>query len=154
MTGMIMRLCKSSEKFNAETGSCWPSSNITCTTVDCTKTIGNGLFAPYGDGSKYFAACIPRKAPLQGHNIEMYQCAKGFEFDSSPSVSQCVYQCYYEGKFEYSFDETKYVECSYRYGKLVASVESCYPGVFIAADGDCGFKMRKLPSSSTTEVAN
>ena len=45
------------------------------------------------------------------YNILVFRCAKGAEFDRTPSISTCVYKCAKEGYLEYSLDNKMYYDC-------------------------------------------
>jgi hypothetical protein len=45
------------------------------------------------------------------YDIWVFRCAKGAEFDRTPTVSTCVYKCPREGFLEYSLNDKMYYEC-------------------------------------------
>ena len=106
--------------------------------------MGNGIYSPYGTSKKYYALCYKGSKCSTTESVMMYQCAKGTEFDRSPSVSKCVFKCPSEGKFEYSLDRTKYFNCVKGFdGKIKAKIETCLPGVFLSKGKYCGFDETK-----------
>ena len=99
-----------------------------CLSVDCTKTMGNGFFSPYGTGKKYYALCKTTAAtetdPARTE-ISMYSCADGAQFDKTVAVSACVYKCPAESRYPYSLNEQMYYNCRKVDGKLVGFLSKC-----------------------------
>ena len=142
----LRRACLSTEIFSESTGTCvTASSSSACTTVNCSNTMGNGLYTPYGTSTKYYAICSTSTTadmpPVPTTTRTMVQCPTGAAFDKSATVSKCIYKCSAAGKFAYSLDSTKYYDCvKGTDGKITATLTACETGtVFSTTDKDCAY---------------